>query len=108
MLCVIEVFTNYSWVKTLKDKKGKKVLNAFIKIANESNCKANKLWVDQGSEFYNKPLQERLGNNGILMYSTHNEGKWVIAEWFIKELETKIYKEMVAEGSKSDLSYLNK
>ena len=27
---------------------GKTVLNAFIKIVNESNHKPNKLWVDQG------------------------------------------------------------
>ena len=53
-------------------------------------------------------MQEQFDNNDILMYSTHNEGKWVIAERFIKALETKIYKEMVADGSKSDLSYLNK
>ena len=41
-----------------KDKKGKTVLNAFIKIVNESNRKPNKLWVDQGKEFYNKLMQE--------------------------------------------------
>ena len=31
----------------LKDKKGKRVLNAFIEIVNESNRKPNKLWVNQ-------------------------------------------------------------
>ena len=40
-------------VKPLKDKKGKPVLNAFNKIVNESNCRPNKLWVDQGKNFYN-------------------------------------------------------
>ena len=43
LLCVTDVFTKYIWVKLLKDKKGKTVLNAFIKIVNESNCKPNKL-----------------------------------------------------------------
>ena len=47
-LCVVDVFTKYAWVKPLKDKKGKTVLNAFIEIVNESNRKPNKLWVDQG------------------------------------------------------------
>ena len=67
-LCVIDVFTKYAWVKPLKDKKGKTVLNIFIKIVNESNRKPNKLWVDQGTEFYNKLMQEWLDNNDILMY----------------------------------------
>ena len=47
LLCVIDVFTKYLWIKHLKDKKGKTVLNGFIEI-NESNCRPNKLWVDQG------------------------------------------------------------
>ena len=41
-------------VKPLKDRKGKTVLNAFIELVNEPHHKPNKLWVDQGREFYNK------------------------------------------------------
>ena len=81
-------------VKHLKDKKSKTVLNAFIEIVNESNRKPNQLWVDQGRGFYNKLMQEWLDNNDILMYSTHNEVKSVIAERFIKTLKTKIYKKV--------------
>ena len=43
LLCVIEVFTKYSWVKPLKNKKARTVLNGFIEIVNESKCKPNKL-----------------------------------------------------------------
>ena len=75
----------------LKDKKGKTVLNAFMKIVNEFHRKPNRLWVDQGREFYNKRMQEWLDNNDILMYCTYNEGKSVIAERFIKTLKSKIY-----------------
>ena len=92
LLCVIDVFTKYAWVKPLKDKKCKTVLNTFITIVNESNCKPNKLWVDQGREFYTKLMQEWLGNNDVLIYSTHNEGKSVITQKFMKTLKDKIYK----------------
>ena len=108
LICVRDVFTKYAWVKPLKDKKGKTILNAFIKSVNESNHKPNKLWVDQGKEFYNKRMQEWLGNNNILMYMTHNEGKSVIAERFIKALNVKIYNKMTANDSKSYLNFLNK
>ena len=37
LLSVIDVSTKYAWAKTLTDKKGKAVLNASIKITNESN-----------------------------------------------------------------------
>ena len=39
-------------------------------------------------------MQEWLDNIDILMYSTHNEGKSVIAEIFIKTLKSKIYKKV--------------
>ena len=55
---------------------------------NESNRKPNKLWVDQGRDVYNKLMQEQLHNIDILMYSTHNEGKSVITERFIKTLKS--------------------
>ena len=72
----------YAWVNPLKDKKGKWVLNAFNKIVNQSNRKANKLWFDQDRECYNKHMQEWLDSN--LIYSTHSEGKSIISERFIK------------------------
>ena len=37
-------------------------------------------------------MQEWLDNNGILMYSTHNEGTSIITERSINTLKTKIYK----------------
>ena len=43
-----------------------------MEIVNESTCKPNKLWVNQGRELYNKLMQEWLDNN-ILMCSAHNE-----------------------------------
>ena len=46
LLGVIDVFNKYAWVNSLKDKKGKTVLNAFIKIVIESYCKTNRFWVD--------------------------------------------------------------
>ena len=74
-----------------KRKKSKTVLNIFIEIVDESNRKPNKLWVDQRREFYNNLMQEWLDNNDTLIYSTHNEGKSVIAERFMKTLKAKIY-----------------
>ena len=39
LLCAINVFPKYAWVKPLKDKKSKANLNDFIKIVNESSTK---------------------------------------------------------------------
>ena len=41
------------------------------------------------------------------MHSTHNKGKPVVAERFIKTLKDIIYKKMTANENKSYFSYLN-
>ena len=70
----------------MEDKKAKTVLHGFVEILSRSKRKQNKLWVDQGKEFHNSPMQKWLDDNDILMYSTHNEGKSVVAERFTRTL----------------------
>ena len=68
-----------------------------IKVfSKKSNKKPNKIWVDKGSEFYNNSFKKWLQDNDIVMYSTHNEGKSVVAERSIRTLENKIYKYMTS------------
>ena len=83
-LCVIDVFRKYSWVDPLKDKKGVRIVNAFQSMLKDSNRKPNNIWLDKGGEFYNNSFKKWLQDNDIVMYSTHNEGKSVVAERFIK------------------------
>ena len=58
--------------------------------------KPNKISVDQGGEFYYKLLKRLLKINDIKMYSKYNEGKFVVAERFIRALKNKIFKHMTA------------
>ena len=80
----------------MKDKKGITMTNAFQKILNESNCKPDQIWVDKTSEFYNRSMKSWLEKNYIEIYSTHNEGKSVVAERFTITLKNKIYKNMTS------------
>ena len=67
LLYGIDLFSKYAWVVQIKDKKGTSIVNAFKKIQNDSNRKPNKIWVDQGSEFYNKCFKDFLKINNIDM-----------------------------------------
>ena len=98
-------FSKYAWVIPLKDKKGVSIVDASQKILKKSNRKPNKIWVDKGSKFYKNSFKKWLQDNDIIMYSTNNEGKSVIAERFIRTLKTKIYKYMT---SISKNVYINK
>ena len=106
LLCVIDIFSKYAWVVPLKDKKGISIVKAFQSILKQSNRRAkgtsaqhvkpNKIWVDKGSEFCNASFKKWLQDNDIVIYSTNNEGKSVVAERFIRTLKSKIYKYMTS------------
>ena len=98
LLCAIDLYSKYAFVIPLKDKKGINIINAFNEIIKQSERKPNKIWVDQGGEFYNNVFKKWLSDNDIIMYSTYNEGKSVVAERFIRTLKNKLYKHMTATG----------
>ena len=90
--------SKYTFFVPLKDTKGISIVNAFNKIIKQSGRKPNKIWVDQGSECYNRNFKKWLSSSDISMYSTYNEGKSVVAERFIRTLKNKLYKHMTATG----------
>ena len=98
LFCVIDLFSRYSWVIPLKNKKGESVVEGFKKTLDDSNRKPNKIWVGHGSEFYNNKFKSLLEENDIETYSTFNGGKSVVVERFIKTLKNKIYKHMTYIG----------
>ena len=79
LLCAIDLLSKYTFVVPLKDKKGTTIVNAFQSILGSSKRKPNKIWVDQGSEFYSNYFKK---------------GKSEVAERFIRTLKNKIYKLM--------------
>ena len=57
LLCVIDLFSRYSWVIGLKNKKGESIAEGFKKILDKSKRKPNKIWVNHGSEFCNNKFK---------------------------------------------------
>ena len=45
-------------VGPLKDKKGIAIVNVFQSILDSSKRKPDKIWVDQGSEFYSSSFKK--------------------------------------------------
>ena len=87
LLCAIDLYSKYAFVVPLKDKKGISIVNAFNKTIKQSNRKPNKIWVDQGGEFYIYNFKKCLSSSDIIMYSTFNEGKPVVAGRLIRTLK---------------------
>ena len=84
-MCAIDTFSKYALVVPLKDKRG---INAFENIIS-GRRKPNKIWIDQGGEFYINRFKR-------FLKITYSEGKPVVAERFIRTLKNKILKQMTA------------
>ena len=61
----------------------------------------------QRSEFYNNSFKKWLQDNDIVMYSTNNEGKSVIAERFIRILKNEIYNYITSMSKNAYIDKLN-
>ena len=94
-LWVVDIFSKYAWaIIPLKDKIGITIFNAFQKVLNKSHCKPNKIWIDKGSEFYNRSIKSWLEKNAVEMYSTHKIKKNLL---LLKDLlgpQRRLYKYM--------------
>ena len=98
LLTCIDIFSKYSWVIPLKDKKGITIKNALEKIFNEGKPKF--LWTDRGKEFYNKQAQDLLNENNIKLYSTNNsEIKSSVVERFNRTFKNMMYKKFTANNN---------
>ena len=57
LLCAINIISKYAWVVSLKDKRRVTIFNGFKLILDNLKRKPNKIWVNQGSEFYNNSFK---------------------------------------------------
>ena len=96
LLCVIDIFSKYAWVIPLKDKTGITINSVFQTVLNKSAFKTKKLWVNKGSELYNKSMKSWLEKNDIENGSTHNKEKSLVGERLIRTLKNKTYKHMTS------------
>ena len=98
LLTCIDIFSKYSWVIPLKDKKGITIKNALEKIFKQRKPKF--LWTDRGTEFYNKQVQDLLNENNIKLYSTNNsEIKSAVIERFNRTFKNMMYKKFTENNN---------
>ena len=111
ILTVIDIFTKYAWAIPLKNKSGLSITNGFKTILSEGPLggsespqggfevrKPEKLWVDRGSEFYNKTFKSLLKKYETKIYSTYSDLKAVFIETFNRTLLHIINKPMFING----------
>jgi hypothetical protein len=87
LLNIVDVYSRYAWSFPLKSKRAEEVLAAFKEIGKIPE----KIWADEGKEFYNGLFKEWCKENDILLYSTHSGLKSVFAERFNRTMKEAFY-----------------
>ena len=75
-----------------RDKTGKSMTDTFQKIGKTSGRRPKKLWVDKGTELYNRVFRGWLEEDDVEMYSVYNEGKAVVVERFNRTMKERIWR----------------
>ena len=100
LLCVIDVFSKFAWVKAIRSKRGEEVSRAFEDILNQAGTAPMALQTDKGGEFRARTFQEALKSRNIHYFSTENDDiKASVVERFQLTLQRKMYRYFSATRS---------
>jgi len=104
LLTVIDLKSRFAWCEAMKNKTGKETMEAFERIFKRVKAKPHKIWVDQGSEFYNKEVKAFL--DPIELYHTYDDKKAVVIERFNRTLKELMFKQMTKKGTRDWVNML--
>lgn len=99
LLCVIDIFTKFAYIKPLKTKTGREVSEALEEIFIESKVSPKNLHTDQGTEFFNPQVKKLLERYDVNLYHTHTKMKAAIVERFQRTFKTRLFKMFAYKGS---------
>ena len=100
LLTVIDIFSKFVWIISLKRKTEQEVANAFSRILK--GRRPIKIWVDRGGEFYNKDVRKQ-----VQLYSTKNEEKSCVIARFNRTINEKMFKYFSANNRRKFVDVLD-
>ena len=97
---IIDVFSKYGWIVPLKTKSGIEVAKALKFVFKKR--KPRLMWVDKGTEFYNKHVRSIID-----LYSTENEEKSCVVERWNRTMKEKMFKYFSANSTRKYIDILD-
>ena len=98
LLVVIDVLLKYVWVRAMKNKTARSLLEVFDSILSEGR-KPEKLRTDKGTEFVNESFQQYLKKKDIQFYTANNEPKASVVDRVNRTLKSELYRYFTAVNS---------
>lgn len=108
LLVVLDCFSKYLWIESLKDKSASSVHDALRKIFVKHKRIPKNLQTDAGKEFYNHHFSDLMKKNNINHYSTYTIMKAAMVERVIRTIKEKMYKEFSERGHYKWIDFIEK
>ena len=107
MVNCVDCFSRFAWSVPVKQKTGPNILAALQLMVKENKDKyPMRIWVDQGSEFYNEYVKKWCDDYDISMYSTIGRAKSAVVERFNRTIKSILYKHFFIAENKEWVSIL--
>jgi hypothetical protein len=118
LLCCVDVFTKYAWVRALRSKRSSEVADAFEKVLDELEGEAKNsgtvkktrpyyVQTDKGTEFRGSAFSGLLKEKGIGRFSTENDDvKASVVERFQRTLQETMHRLFTARSTRHYLDVL--
>jgi Chromo (CHRromatin Organisation MOdifier) domain len=106
LVCCIDCFSRYLWVRPTKRKEGTEVLGALRDIIDGMTQKPETLFCDRGTELKNQHLKRYLHQQNIRLLHPNSEGKAAIVERVNRSLQNLIYQYMTENESRTYIDAL--
>lgn len=93
IICVIDVFSKYAYVRAIKNKNSENIKHCFESIFAEANATPTHIQSDKGTEFVSKDVQNFLKDRNINYYTTNNPDiKASVVERFQRTLKMRMWR----------------
>ena len=106
LFTLIDIFSKKAFVFPLKNKFGKSVMNALHNVYKDKRNIPRNFQSDAGKEFKNQYVQDFLKSKKIKFWVSSSPYKAAICERFNRTLQTKLYKIMENNKTKTYLPFL--
>ena len=91
-LVVIDVFSKFFFVETLKDKKASTVVRGLVKTLDKGR-QSETIFSDKGGEINNQLMKRELTKRNSRYFTTQNEDlKTSVGERIIRTIKNKLYR----------------
>lgn len=98
ILTCVDVYSRFSFVEPMKSKTGPETAKAIENIIKKASSPPEKIWCDEGREFYNKDVDKLRAKYNISIYSTYGVAKSSIVERFNRTFKGIMYKQFTING----------